>query len=139
MLILFNRGSKILKECDCGMSKCGGARNTSVVDLQDAFARYQIIGITAGFPSVVDFHIELDPEDLLSIERNAEGENFRFPIALASDLTQIAILHTDYRIGRALSLLKQKIDIYPVSYFPNPSIAIRPVTQDGIWRIWMRV
>jgi len=133
MLILFNRGSKILNECECGMSKCGCACNTSVVDLQDAFARYQVIGITASFPSVVDFHIEPDPEDLPSIERNAEGESFRFPIALASDLTQVAILHTVYRIGRAQSLLKQKIDIFPVSYVLDPGIA--NLAGNPIWHL----
>jgi hypothetical protein len=92
---------------------CECFKNT--ICLQDAVATYEIIDVLTNRPLLDPFGLILDPEELQKMEQCAEGSQFRFPIAISTDLTQISILTTTYWVDQNGQVLEQKLDLFPWS------------------------
>jgi len=110
MLMKFNRLSEHSIHCTCSLSTLFCVCKKETVNLHNGFALYQILDIITNLP-VADFHIEINPEDLREVETNAVGQEFRFPVAISTNLCQLSILRTVYRIGTNQQLAQQDIDL----------------------------
>ncbi len=64
-----------------------------------------------GFPIAKQFLIDLNPEDLLEVEKAADGNKFRLPVAFAPNLRCFSILRTVFWVDYAGSLQQQRIDV----------------------------